>query len=301
MGTGITAGAALLHPVDSIVALEIVPEVAAAARQDFADVNARFMDDPRVRVVIDDGRNYLASSPRAFDVIVGDLLVPWRPAEAPLYTQEHFESVRGALTAEGVFCQWLPLYQLSSEQLAIIVRTFLEVFPRASLWRGNFSPDEATLAVVGHLGSRPLEPEAIDARVQALAASTDPNPFLKHPAGMWLFLVGPLKPEMPWFSGARRNRDGEPWVELLSPVADADRNHAVLAVSRVTPFLEQAAQGPLEGTPLRGLDDRHRAWTAAGAALSRASLLRGNEGQERVLAILRTLPPELRRSLEVDR
>ena len=169
IGTGITAGAALLHPVDHIVALEIVPEVAIAARQDFADVNARVMDDPRVRVVIDDGRNYLASSPQAFDVIVGDLLVPWRPAEAPLYTQEHFESVRRALTAEGVFCQWLPLYQLSPEQLAIILRTFLDVFPAASLWRGNFIPDEPTLALVGHLGSRPLDREAIDARLLPLA------------------------------------------------------------------------------------------------------------------------------------
>ena len=46
-GTGITAGASLVHPVAQIVALEIVPEVVAAARQDFADVNAGVMDDPR--------------------------------------------------------------------------------------------------------------------------------------------------------------------------------------------------------------------------------------------------------------
>ena len=301
LGTGITAGAALLHPVDDIVALEIVPEVAIAARQDFADVNSRVMDDPRVRVVIDDGRNYLASAPQAFDVIVGDLLVPWRPAEAPLYTQEHFESVRRALTAEGVFCQWLPLYQLSPEQLAIIVRTFLDVFPEASLWRGNFIPDEPTLALVGHLGSRPLPFEAIDARVRALAASTDSNPFLAHPAGMWLYLVGPLKAGMPWFAGAPRNRDGEPWIELLSPVSNAGRDHAVLGQGRVTSLLEQVAEGPLEDSALRRLDDAHQAWRAAGAALSRASEIRTAEGEQRVLAILRTLPPELQRSLEVDR
>lgn len=300
-GTGITAGAALLHPVDHIVALEIVPEVVLAARQDFADVNARVTDDPRVRVVIDDGRNYLASSPQAFDVIVGDLLVPWRPAEAPLYTQEHFESVRRALTTEGVFCQWLPLYQLSPEQLAIILRTFLDVFPRATLWRGNFIADEPTLALVGHLGSRPVEPEAIDARVQALAAPVDANPFLEHPAGMWLFLVGPLPAEMPWFSGAYRNRDGEPWIELLSPRSHAQRDDALPVLDDVSPFLEEVAWGPLEGTPLRSLDDPHRAWRAAGAELSRASRMRGTEGKERILAILRTLPSELQRSLGVDR
>jgi len=298
-GTGITAGASLLHPVDHIVALEIVPEVVIAARQDFADVNSRVMDDPRVTVVIDDGRNYLAASPQAFDVIVGDLLVPWRPAEAPLYTQEHFESVRRALTAEGVFCQWLPLYQLSPEQLAIILRTFLVVFPRASLWRGNFIPDEPTLALVGHLGTRHLEAEAIDARVRALAASSDSDPFLAHPAGMWLFLVGPLRAEMPWFSGAHRNRDGEPWIELLSPRSHAHRDKAVPASDTLSPFLEDVARGPLEGTPLRGLGDPHRAWRATGAELARVSRIRGSEGREHILAILRMLPPELQRSLAV--
>jgi spermidine synthase len=301
MGTGITAGAALLHPVDGVAALEIVPEVALAARQDFADANHRVLDDPRVRVVVDDGRNYLASSPQPFDVVVGDLLVPWRAAEAALYTQEHFESVRRALAPEGVFCQWLPLYQLSSEDLAVIVRTFLEVFPRTSLWRGNFNPDEATLALVGHSGSRALDAEAVDARVRRMAASADPNPFLKHPAGLWLYLVGPLQPRMPWFAGARRNTDSQPWIELSSPVAHADRGRAAPVLDRVWPFLEQVAGAPLEGTPLAGLDHSRAAWRAAGADLARASLTRGDEGQQRVLAILRTLPPELQRALEVDR
>jgi spermidine synthase len=301
LGTGITAGAALVHPAGSIVALEIVPEVAAAAQKDFADFNGRVVDDPRVEVVIDDGRNYLASTPDAFDVIVGDLLVPWRPAEAPLYTREHFESVRRALTAEGLFCQWLPLYQLSPDQLAIIVRTFLDVFPAATLWRGSFDPSETTLALVGHAGSRAVDPEAVDGRVLALAASAEPNPFLKHPAGMWVFLVGPVRPELPWLAGARRNRDGEPWVELLSAAAHAGRDHAVPASGRVTAFFEQVARDPLDGTPLRGLDDRHRSWVATGAELARASLTRGEEGQRAVVALLRTLPPELQRSLEVDR
>jgi hypothetical protein len=146
-----------------------------------------------------------------------------------------------------------------------------------------------------------LDPEAIDARVQALAASAESNPFLAHPAGMWLFLVGPLKAGMPWFAGAPRNRDGEPWIELLSPVSHAGRDDAVLGQGRVTPLLEQVAEAPLEITPLRGLDDQHQAWRAAGAALSRASEIRTADGEQRVLAILRTLPPELRRSLDVDR
>jgi hypothetical protein len=277
-----------------------VPEVVVAAREDFADVNAGVMDDPRVEVAIDDGRHHLAAYPQAYDVIVGDLLVPWRAAEAPLYTREHFRSVRRALTAEGVFCQWLPLYQLSPEQFAILVRTFLEVFPEDTLWRGNFDPDVTTLALVGHAGSRPLDLDAIDARVRGLAASGDPNPFLQHPAGMWVFLVGPLKPEMPGLATARRNTDGQPWIELLSPATHADRDHAAPNRDGVTAFLDLVAEAPLEGTPLSTLDDEHGAWRSVGAALARASRRRGVDGGQRVLETLRTLPAELRRSLEVD-
>jgi hypothetical protein len=106
---------------------------------------------------------------------------------------------------------------------------------------------------------------------------------------------------MPWFSSAQQNRDGAPWVELLSPRSHARRDQVVQGQGRVTPFLGQVAEAPLEGTPLRTLDGEHRRWRAAGAALSRASGIRSAEGEQRVLAILRMLPPELQRSLDVDR
>ena len=153
--------------------------------------------------------------------------------------------------------------------------------------------------MVGHLGARPLEPGVVDARVQALAASTTANPFLGHPAGLWIYFVGPLRAEMPFLAGAKRNRDGEPWIELLSPRSQAGRDQAPVA-SGLTSFVEQVAQAPLEASPFEGLDATHREWRATGAALQHASKTRGPEGEQRVLAILRTLPAELRRSLGVD-
>src|SRR6185503_17878937 len=174
------------------VALEIVPEVVEAARSDFARESLQLFDDPRLRVVVDDGRAYLAAAPQAFDVVVGDLLVPWRPAEAALYAKEHFEAVRRALAPRGIFCQWLPVYQLSEEQLAILLRTFADVFPRTTLWRGNFLRDAPVLGVVGHLDSWDLA--GIDRSAAALAARVDEdNPFLRHPMGAWLFFAGVLR------------------------------------------------------------------------------------------------------------
>ena len=59
MGTGITAGAALSHPVERVVVTEIVPEVVAAARLHFGPYTNHLFEDPRVKVVAEDGRNYL--------------------------------------------------------------------------------------------------------------------------------------------------------------------------------------------------------------------------------------------------
>jgi hypothetical protein len=69
----------------------------------------------------------------------------------------------------------------------------------------------------------------------------------------------------------------------------------------VTPLLELVAEAPLDDSSLRSLDEKHGEWRTAGAALSRASEDRTADGQQRVLAILRTLPPQLQRSLDVDR
>jgi spermidine synthase len=295
LGTGITAGAARIHRVDEIAALEIVPEVVEAARADFVETNDGVLTDPRTRVVVDDGRNALATAARPFDVIVGDLLVPWRPAEAGLYTEEHFQSVARALAPDGVFCQWLPLYQLSPRQLAILARTFVHVFPRTTVWRGNFLGGEPTLGLVGHRDGRPLDVAGIDARVLALGgASVERNPFLKHPAGAWLFLVGSLSPDLAWLADVPTNRDDRPWVELLSA-----RRDSPAVGSDMESRLALVADAPLADTPLASLDGEHRAWRDTGMALGRASLVSGPEGERGLLALLRTLPAALRQSLDV--
>src|SRR5262245_12967059 len=98
LGTGITAGAALQHTmVQSVTIIEILPEAVEAAREYFADANLHVVNDPRTEVIVEDARAFLRFSGRRFDVIVGDLVTPWRPGEALLWSVEHFQSVRRAL------------------------------------------------------------------------------------------------------------------------------------------------------------------------------------------------------------
>lgn len=281
LGTGITAGAVLLHPVEKVTAMEIVPEVIDDAREYFAEANLGFVTSSKVEVIADDARNYLRGSLREFDVIVGDLVVPWRQGEAALYTTEHFATVRRSLASGGIFCQWLPMFQLSEEEFNIVAATFLDVFPHTTLWRGDFAPDEPAVALIGRLDEAPLDPALVERRVREL--KPDPaNASLAHAAGLWMFLAGPLDPKETRFAQARRNRENEPWLEFLGPLSRArsPRGKTPLFVGRrLESFLIELRARPLAGTPLARLGAQHLQWRDAGAGLCEASLLLA-EGKE---------------------
>ena len=130
IATGMTPGAALLHPrTEEITAIELSRTVAEAAETWFSAENRGIMNHPRAHIVIDDGRTWIAACNERFDLIVADLFLPWGQGEARLYSREHFAAVRRALRPDGLFCQWLPMYQLTEEQFHSIATTLLEVFP----------------------------------------------------------------------------------------------------------------------------------------------------------------------------
>jgi spermidine synthase len=304
MGTGITAGAALLHPVRSVVVLELVPEVIDAAKAHFADVNFNLASDARVEIRAEDARNFLKGSSRRFDVIVGDLVVPWRPGESSLFSLQHFRATREALLPGGIFCQWLPLFQLSEGGFRIIAATFLEVYPRAMLWRGDFLAGQPAVALIGARDPAPLDPSSIDGRLRELAPRLkDLNPYLADPAGFWLFLIGPLDSSDPHYSGARRNEDGRPWLELLAPGGSggSSGSDALRHARFEAELFEEVKARTLGGSPLERLDDLHLAWRGAGAGLWQASMLAaaGNDqaAQSQAMSILSTLPAPLQSSL----
>lgn len=152
LGSGMTAGATVVHPsVERVAIVEIEPKVLGVART-FASYNHGVLDDPRVRVVVNDGRNFLLTTERTFDVITADPIHPWFRGAGYLYSTEYFELAAAHLRPGGVVAQWLPIYELTPRDLACIVRTFREHFPHTLLFLTHY---DAEL-----LGSR--EPFAID-------------------------------------------------------------------------------------------------------------------------------------------
>ncbi|MFA5028540.1 MAG: fused MFS/spermidine synthase, partial [Candidatus Methylomirabilota bacterium] len=144
MGSGMTAKAVAAFPVERLEVAEIEPAVIEGARL-FAEKNGRIHDDPRVRFIQADGRNYLLAAPGRFDVIISEPSNPWIAGIGNLFTREYYQEAHAKLTDRGVFGQWMQTYAMAPEDLRMVFRTFAEVFPDVSLWHVN----ESDLLLIG--------------------------------------------------------------------------------------------------------------------------------------------------------
>jgi len=133
LGSGITAGAVARHPVERIDIAEIEPAVVEGARF-FAHVHGDVLRDPRVRTVVADGRNHLLTASDRYDVIISEPSNPWIGGLASLFSVEFFQLARERLQPDGVMLQWLQGYNLASDDMRMIVRTFRTAFPATTVW-----------------------------------------------------------------------------------------------------------------------------------------------------------------------
>jgi spermidine synthase len=162
LATGITPGAALLHSnLNSITVVELSPLVTRAADNFFDEFNHNITRSERATVIVDDGRTVIAAAPGRFDVVIGDLFLPWAPGEARLYSLEHFRDVRRSLRPGGVFCQWLAMYQFTPGQFEIIADTFQKVFPHTYLFCNSLESQKPLLALVGFQDDQKLNWQTI--------------------------------------------------------------------------------------------------------------------------------------------
>ena len=220
LGTGITAGAALKHPVESVKVAELLPEVVKASEKYFKPYLNNLFGSEKAQVLIEDGRNYFRGTNEKFDVVVGDLFLPWKAGTGGLYSKDHFQVVHQRLESGGIYAQWIPLYQISKEEFGIIANTMLQVFPRVTLWRRDFLTDTPVVALVGHADDTPLDWNAIMARSSReqgdVARKDRGSTFLAH-------YCGSLSQTQELVASYPVNTDEFPVIEYLSPQTHRNR------------------------------------------------------------------------------
>lgn len=155
LGSGVTLGSTLSHPAGAIDCVELESAVVEGSRFFDAQSGAP-LRDPRVRLVVNDARNHLLLSREPYDVIISEPSNPWVAGAASLFTRDFFSLARSRLGPDGVFCQWVQLYELTAEDFRSILRGFASVFPGVHVFR-----IASDAIVIGTNGRAPFPLDAI--------------------------------------------------------------------------------------------------------------------------------------------
>ncbi len=134
LGGGMTLGSLEQHStLKHIDCVELSPEMKNGTRQ-FSYENKNALEDKRLNLINEDGKNYMLITDRKYDVITSDPIHPVIAGNSSLYSKEYFDLCSRRLTPAGVACQWLPFHSVSEKHYKMIIRSFLEAFPHTSLW-----------------------------------------------------------------------------------------------------------------------------------------------------------------------
>jgi spermidine synthase len=133
VGSGISAGALLGHPIEKIVVAENCEPVLRAARF-FAPWNRDVLSNPRVQVRFEDARTVLKLSSQRYDVIICEPSNPWMVGVGSIFSREFYEMAASRLQESGVICQWFHVYEMNDAIVSMVLRTFASVFPNFEIW-----------------------------------------------------------------------------------------------------------------------------------------------------------------------
>ncbi len=199
--------------VEQLVAIELSDNQLEAASHLQTGRALAALDDPRFTFVSNDARNFLLTNTEPFDHIYNDTAA--YSAYMHLASRDFLELVRSNLTPGGIYSTKLHHILLGDQELATVVRTFLEVFPMASMW-ARFPGDPRTtspfLVLVGLNGERPQSFEAVSRGVTERDAARRWG--IDRCSLLGLFLAGP--------PGLARLAQGGRSLDDLHPVATPD-------------------------------------------------------------------------------
>lgn len=238
LASGISAGAAAAHPVESIRILEIEKKIVRAAEL-FASHNGNILDDERVVLSFNDARNELEFSPETYDVVVSEPSNPWMTIAANLFTEDFFRLAASRMRPGGIYCQWVQNYYLPGEDLKSIVAAFRKSFPNVMMFESAGSVD---LLLLGAQEPLALDLDRMAGRLAELSVRLDlARVDMSSPLEILsTFRMGDREIER-LVKNAARNTDNNARVEFSAP-----RNLGQETISDNLAMLRKFGGNPLD-------------------------------------------------------
>ena len=224
-GSGLTSRTLLLsHNLKQLDNVEIEPFIVEGA-QHLGSRVASVLADPRNRFILNDAKTVLTRAPESYDIIVSEPSNPWVAGIANLFTVEFYRHITAALTKEGIFVQWLPLYETTPDMIASVVKALAASF-------GDF---HAYLSTNSNLIIVATTAPSLPSRSNAIFASDQARQFLtgygyRTGSDVDALLLGDKAILLPYFASfpAPVNSDYFPYLQNNAPRAFFDRTFYVL-------------------------------------------------------------------------
>jgi spermidine synthase len=225
LGTGILIGEVTRYAeVESVDCAEISPSVIEAAGT-FEAYNARVMQNPKVRIIADDGINFLRRTGSTYDAIISDAKSrTTHSGNSAFFSRDYYRLCRSRLGTGGLMIQWVPL-DVAERELRTIGHTFLDVFPHSYLW---FQPP-ASCFFVGTLSPLAMDLTEMERRLNRSETAHLRVYGWEDPYEIAGTLMADGDGLGGWLAGAPINTQERPILEFYSPrdyATPADRRQA---------------------------------------------------------------------------
>ncbi|MFB3061430.1 MAG: fused MFS/spermidine synthase, partial [Candidatus Binatia bacterium] len=216
-GTGMTVGAfEQYRELERLTVVELEPEVIEAAKF-FAKENNSALQDPRLELVIGDGRNYLLTTDRTFDIISSHPSNVWIKGMVNLLTKEYFALAKSRLAPNGIMAQWMQIGAVDNHGLRSILATFQNVFPHTMLWA---STDSSEVIFLGSPTPFAVDFELFKARMAQAGVQKDLGRMgVASPEALLSFFVLDQEAVSKMSQGAALQTDNYPILEFSAPKA----------------------------------------------------------------------------------
>jgi spermidine synthase len=220
-GAGVTSGSFVLHPsIKRIVICDIEPLIPRVVATHFRAENHDVIRDPRVEVVYDDARHYIATTREKFDIITSDPIHPWVKGSAVLYSQEYFNLCRQRLKPGGFVTQWVPLYESDVGVVRSEIATFFSVFPHGTIWANDDEGFGYDTVMLGQDGPLTIDVDRLQARFEQASYARIRETLDGLGLGSAIDLLSTYAGRLPdltaWLADAEINRDRNLRLQYLA-------------------------------------------------------------------------------------
>jgi hypothetical protein len=243
-GVGNTAKAmADSRSLESIDVVDISRDVLQMSSVVYPDSSDNPLRDPRVRVHIEDGRFFLQTTDRRFDLITSEPPPPTTAGVVNLYTREYFALIHDRLAEGGIVAYWLPLHALSEVSTKAVLRAFCDVFGDCSLWNG-IGPDLMMIGTRRAQGPVPDEQFVRQWKDPVVAAEMT-RLGLERPEQLGALFVGDAAYLNALTAGTRSLVDNEPKVIEAPSGSPEEADRVRRSITDVTAARERFRHSPL--------------------------------------------------------